>query len=300
LTGPIPSEIGKCVSLQRLYLHDNELTGNIPAEIGNLVELTNLYFYGNQINGSIPVEIGKLTKLTHIWGFRNMLTGAIPDEIGNLTNLQVLHLYSNRLTGRIPNSIGKLLNLKSLYLHKNFLTGAPNSLSTLTAFKILFPNPMSSIPYDVFAQNPSAGLSPTNWTNLLDVPVLSKRQLTSALSMDGLIAMCPLNNVQDANVPAGCIAGIYNKYCLNLSDLGTCQSAYDTVVTASIFKPLSVCAAWNSGPRSLACAGAINNFKFTLPYMTLESSHASDFAKTIFGSQKYAPCMNTRVVKCIW
>jgi len=194
-----------------------------------------------------------------------------------------------------------LRNLETLALQNNQLTGVPSSISKLYyTQKYLFPNPMTQVPYDVFAQIPAAGLSPTNWTNFLNIPVLSKRQQSSSLSSDELYQMCPLNNVQNASVPAGCVAGIYNKYCLNLSNLGPCQSSYDTVVKASYFKPLGVCAAWKSGPKSLICANAIQNFTAVVNYMILTSTHASDFAKTIFGSQKYAPCVPTANVTCIW
>jgi len=221
--------------------------------------------------------------------------------MGKLGRIVNIGLSYNQLSGNIPSEMGNLRTLQTLYLHNNALTGVPSSISNLTTTsKFLFPNPMSSIPYDVFAQNPSAGLTETNWTNLLEIPVLSKRQLTSSLSTDELIAMCPLNNVQDASVPAGCVAGIYQKYCLNLKDLGNCHNSYNTVVAASFFKPLGVCAAWKFGPRSSTCVNAILSFKYALPYMTLTSTHASDFATTIFGSQKYAPCVNTDTVKCIW
>jgi hypothetical protein len=112
--------------------------------------------------------------------------------------------------------------------------------------------------------------------------------------------MCPLNNVQNKDVPAGCVAGIYNKYCLNLTDLGKCQESYDTVVSASIFKPLAVCAAWKFGPKSFTCADQVAKFSVALDYVTLGSTHARSFVSTIFGSQKYAPCVSTSTVKCIW
>jgi hypothetical protein len=188
-------------------------------------------------------------------------------------NLPRLFLHFNELSGVIPSSIGNMSKLQYLRLYSNKLTGVPNSLSNLASTeKVLFPNPMSTIPYDVFAQNPSAGLSPTNWTNLFSIPVRAKRQITSALSTEELFKMCPLNNVRDSNVPAGCVVGIYNKFCLNLSDLSACQSSYDTVVAASYFKSLGVCAAWKSGPKSFACASAITSFRVVLDFMTLTSS----------------------------
>lgn len=42
LTGSIPSEIGKCVKLTTLQLHNNKLSGKIPATIWNLVNLKQL------------------------------------------------------------------------------------------------------------------------------------------------------------------------------------------------------------------------------------------------------------------
>jgi hypothetical protein len=159
---------------------------------------------------------------------------------------------------------------------------------------------MSDIPYDLVATQPSSVLSPTNWTFILDNKPLTKRQQSSSLSTDQLLAMCPLNNVQNADVPAGCVAGIYNKYCLNVSNLGQCQASYDLVVASSIFKPLGVCAAWKSGFRSSTCTSAITSFRVSLDYITLTPTHAQDFVNKIFGSKVYAPCYPTETVKCFW
>lgn len=254
------------------------------------------------LRGPIPKEIGKLTNLTSLDLGSNQLNGSIPSEIGLLSKLRHLSLNENNLSGQVPSQIGNLKSLKKLFLHKNQLTGVPSSLSTLNSVEkmVLFPNPMSVIPYDVFVQNPAAALSPTNWTTLLQVPVFSKRQMTSTLSAASLYQMCPLNQIQNKEVVAGCIAGIYNNFCRISSALAECHSAYNQVVSQSYFSPLLVCAAWKNGPSSSACSQAILNFYVPLDYMTLRSVQANDFVSTIFRSPTYAPCFPSSILKCNW
>jgi hypothetical protein len=301
LTGPIPAEIWNLKNLQTIDFGRNSLTGSIPKEVGNLINIKTLSLYVNRLSGPIPKELGNLTNLEVCYFNDNQFSGSLPKEVGNLKSIQYLTFGANQLSGLIPSEVGNLKTLKAITLHANQFTGVPSSLSQLTTTtKVIFPNPMSQVPYDLFAQNPGSTLTPTNWTNLLNIPVLQKRQSSSPLSTEELLAMCPLNNVQNKDVPAGCVAGIYNKYCLDLKNLGKCQESYDTVVSASIFKPLGGCAAWKFGPKSLTCAEQVAKFRVALDYITLDSTHARSFVSTIFGSQKYAPCVSTSTVRCIW
>jgi len=299
LTGPIPSEIGNLVKLQDLKLCGNSLSGPIPKEIGKMEKLEEIMLHYNQLSGSIPVEIGTLKILKKLRIAYNKLNGSIPKDLGKLANLENLELHFNQLSGLIPTEIGNLPNLKLIWLNNNQLTGVPNSISALKdkAQLVLLPNPMSTIPYDVFARNPAVSLSTTNWTNLLDTPVLMKRQMSSTMSGEDLYQLCPLNDVRNSEVVAGCVSGIYNKFCKNLSNLGPCQSAYDTIVSQSYFAPLGVCAAWKSGPKSSKCTSAISTFRVRLDFMTLTASHARDFVSSIFGSKTYAPCSSG---SCQW
>jgi Leucine-rich repeat (LRR) protein len=58
LTGTIPTELGNlAVTLDRLWLYQNQLVGTIPTELGNLARMQFLYFEGNQLSGSMPAEI---------------------------------------------------------------------------------------------------------------------------------------------------------------------------------------------------------------------------------------------------
>ena len=115
----------------------------------------------------------------------------------------------------------------------------------------IFPNPMSSIPYDV-VRNASIGtLSDVTWTAFLSTTaVLKKRQLLSSvasITTEELVKMCPLNNVVGADVAACCVSGIYRSYCMNPANstlLAQCHDAYNRAFGASYFKPLGdVCPA---------------------------------------------------------
>jgi Leucine-rich repeat (LRR) protein len=188
------------------------LTGTIPASFQNLKKLYDLNLAGNNLSGEIPSGLGSLSELQIINLGVNALSGPIPDSLGNLIKLNNLNLWSNKLTGFIPATFGNLINLQKLYLHGNQLIGAPSSLSKLKITEmVLFPNPMSTIPYDVFAQNPADALSPTNWTQLLSIRTLRKRSQTSSMTTEELVAMCPLNQYRNAGVAAGCLAGIYTN-----------------------------------------------------------------------------------------
>jgi len=299
----IPGVTASGTTVTAIQWGNSGLYGAIPKDIGKLSYLQLLYLGGNRLTGQIPIEIGNLSELLQLGLSDNLLTGPIPKEIGKLLKLRRLYAKHNQLSGVIPTEIGNLSNMTFLFLNDNKLTGAPSSLSKLrkTAEKmVILPNPMSAIPYDVFSVNPAAVLSPTNWTTLLNVPVLYKRTLTSSMSALELYQLCPLNDFTNKEVVAGCVAGIYNNLCKDKADLVPCQSAYDKVVSQSYFAPLGVCAAWKFGPKSFPCQEAIYNFVVKLDYITLTRTHANDFVTSTLASKTYAPCTTTSTVTCKW
>jgi Leucine-rich repeat (LRR) protein len=305
LTGPLPSFITSLTSLRMLDLKGNQLTGSIPANIGDLTQMGNLVLAGNQFSGPIPESITKLIKLGFLNLGYNQLSGPIPGNIGDLKSLSYLYLNNNNLTGYIPSSMGALTGAQYLYLQDNQLTGFPAALSSMSRFSLrIFPNPMSDIPYD-FVKPLSLGiLSSVTVTAFMNTPVTNlkrKRQFLSGqapVTTDELIAMCPLNNVFGQDVAAGCIAGVYYKYCSNPWDsdlLSQCHDVYNRVFAASIFKSLGeVCPAWKKGPLSASCASAIRSFSYsgTLSgyQVQLGPMHAQELVKTIIGQPRYAPC----------
>ena len=124
------------------------------------------------------------------------------------------------------------------------------------------------------------------------------------MSVDDLFALCPLNDVMNPELPAGCIAGLYKKFCTDVDTyekLSVCQDIYDQVFGASIFNSIGqVCPAWRNGPRSLKCKSTLKNFKVDLGYMTVTSEHASNLTSVILGSTKFAPCYDVGGITCRW
>jgi hypothetical protein len=166
---------------------------------------------------------------------------------------------------------------------------------------------MSSVPYNNVARASIGTLSTVTWTPFWNTPVIKKRQqlaTTVPVSTEELLRLCQLNNVQSSDVGAGCVAGIYNKYCTNPSNptlLKQCHDLYDQVFSASVFKPLGdVCPAWKKGPLSFSCANAVNAFSAVIfigndpegnpTYLPLGRNMAREVVKNIFGQPKFAPC----------
>ncbi|KAL3523123.1 hypothetical protein ACH5RR_015957 [Cinchona calisaya] len=123
LNGQIPSSLGECSQLQKLYLAHNKFTGVIPKEIGKLKALDLLYLDYNSLEGIIPREIGNLTRMKLLDFSHNNITGLIPREISNLYNLEVLNWKSNRLIGSIPIEIFNLSRIRVIALGSNQLLG---------------------------------------------------------------------------------------------------------------------------------------------------------------------------------
>ena len=167
LTGPIPSELGQLMALERLTLAGNPLTGVIPAEIGQLANLTFLRLGDTALSGQLPPELGQLTQLQELdlgatGKGRGRLTGPLPAELGQLSSLRRLDLRSNdfteippelgqltqleeldlgwnKLTGPIPPELGNLIQLHTLHLGHNRLTGPiPPELGRLHNLSALF------------------------------------------------------------------------------------------------------------------------------------------------------------------
>jgi len=261
----------------------------------------------NQLSGPIPPGVGNLRNLNTLTFSANPLNGSIPETLGNLQSLTYLSLSGIGLTGPIPSSLGTLRFLQKLFLHNNQLTGYPKALRA--AEMIIFPNPMSDVPYDVVMPASVGALSTVTWNAFLNTPVsLRKRQLISSgaiISAAELYATCPLSSITELS--AGCIAGIYNKFCTNPADatlLARCHDAYNQVFSVSQFKALAdVCFAWKIGPNSASCKRAVSAFTGSLSQsgitISLTSVHAEELRKNIFSSIRYAPCPISSP-KCVW
>ncbi len=130
LIGTIP-DLSALISLQKIYLGDNQLTGSIP-NLSSLTDLTYISIWDNQLTGSIP-DLSNLTNLETLDLSSNQLTGAVPN-LSALTTLTQIILANNQLTGSIPNLNPSVIDLR---LHNNQLSGTIPTLSTLTSLDIL-------------------------------------------------------------------------------------------------------------------------------------------------------------------
>ncbi|TKW22984.1 hypothetical protein SEVIR_4G263500v4 [Setaria viridis] len=85
-----------------LNFSNNLLTGTIPREIGRLVTLQVLDLSRNNLSGGIPPELSNLARLQVLILRRNRLTGPIPPALNQLNFLAVFSVSYNDLEGAIP------------------------------------------------------------------------------------------------------------------------------------------------------------------------------------------------------
>ena len=60
------------------------MTGSIPLELGRLVSLTHLAVDQNRLTGPIPSKLGQLSNLRQLWLRENELAGPLPLSLANL------------------------------------------------------------------------------------------------------------------------------------------------------------------------------------------------------------------------
>ena len=123
LTGPLP-ELGQCLSLERIELHNNSFSGSLSTLLGNLSNLRTLSLGYNELTGSVPNEIERLSELKILSLGNNSITGTIPIGLSQLSELEFLDLWGNQFQGSIEsNGSNSFPKLESAYLHDNLFTG---------------------------------------------------------------------------------------------------------------------------------------------------------------------------------
>ncbi|OEL13910.1 putative LRR receptor-like serine/threonine-protein kinase, partial [Dichanthelium oligosanthes] len=123
LVGPLPSEVGNLVNIEKLSLSGNKLSGEIPDTIGNCRVMEFLIIHDNSFQGSIPATLKNMAGLTILNLMNNKLNGSIPSNLGSLADLQELYLAHNNLSGSIPELLGNSTSLLRLDLSFNSLQG---------------------------------------------------------------------------------------------------------------------------------------------------------------------------------
>lgn len=106
-----------------LVLSENQLTGSLPFEVGKLVTLGYMDISKNRLSGEIPASLGSCESLEHLYLDGNFFQGPISESLKPLRALQDLNLSHNNLTGQIPKFLGDFKLLQSLDLSFNDLEG---------------------------------------------------------------------------------------------------------------------------------------------------------------------------------
>lgn len=122
--GTFPGEVGRCPSLRRMIISNNNLSGTVPNNLTVNTGILYLDMKMNSLEGSIPPSLGLWKNITFLDMSYNQFSGAIPAEFGKLSELHVLILSSNRLTGNIPSELGNCSKIFKLDLSRNSFTGS--------------------------------------------------------------------------------------------------------------------------------------------------------------------------------
>ena len=101
-TGPIPTSMRNCRSLQGVWLQRNELTGNVFEGFGVDPSVWYIDLSYNRFDGELTSNLADCQNLTLLRIVGNNITGRIPSQIGQLTQLEKLDLSSNQLEEEMP------------------------------------------------------------------------------------------------------------------------------------------------------------------------------------------------------
>ncbi|KDP38865.1 hypothetical protein JCGZ_05022 [Jatropha curcas] len=115
--GTLPSEIGNLFNLNELYVSENSLTGKIPNELGKCNSLEILFMNGNNFQGTFPSSFASLRGLRILDLSPNNLSGKIPEYLEKLS-LEYLNLSFNNFEGEIPIK-GVFANASAIFVEGN-------------------------------------------------------------------------------------------------------------------------------------------------------------------------------------
>ncbi|KAI8016074.1 MDIS1-interacting receptor like kinase 2, partial [Camellia lanceoleosa] len=118
LSGSIPSELGKLISLVDLRFFENKFTSSISPKLDNLTHLQIFDIAINNLTGHLPQSICLSGSLVRLIAPNNNLTGDITKSLRNCSYLHRVRLEQNQFTGDISEVFGVLPNL--LYIDLSF------------------------------------------------------------------------------------------------------------------------------------------------------------------------------------
>ncbi|KAH9768481.1 protein kinase domain-containing protein [Citrus sinensis] len=124
LSGTIPPQLMDLTSLSvGLDLSRNQLVGSLPTEVGKLINLEILFISRNMLECEILSTLGSCIKLEQLKLGGNLFQGPIPLSLSSLRGLRVLDLSQNNISGEIPKFLVELQLVQNLNLSYNDLEG---------------------------------------------------------------------------------------------------------------------------------------------------------------------------------
>ncbi|XP_057797774.1 receptor-like protein 19 [Salvia miltiorrhiza] len=124
-------------SLERLYLHSNQLKGELHLPIPPSSQLSSISLANNSLNGSIPTSLCTATQLSLLDLSGNILSGGIPPCLIEL-NIGVINLGRNNINSSIPDNFPQDCQLGYLDLNNNTLEGKiPKSLERCFGLQLM-------------------------------------------------------------------------------------------------------------------------------------------------------------------
>ncbi|CAH9116544.1 unnamed protein product, partial [Cuscuta europaea] len=143
LGGELGTELGSFSSIKIIDLSNNHIGGAIPSKLP--LTLEKLFLSDNNFTGNIPDSLSSLHNLSAMSLNNNHLSGKIPDSFEGLVHLVNLDLFSNNLSGRLPPSLGNL-SLVTLHLQNNQLSGTLDVIQDLPLTELNIENNQFSGP----------------------------------------------------------------------------------------------------------------------------------------------------------
>ncbi|TYH74847.1 hypothetical protein ES332_D05G431800v1 [Gossypium tomentosum] len=118
LTGELPVAVENLKHLGEFYVSQNRLSGWLPNSLGKCASLEYLYLDGNLFGGSIPSSLSSLRGLVELDVSGNNLSGGIPEFLVTFGELKYLNLSFNDFEGVIP-SEGVFKNASATFVEGN-------------------------------------------------------------------------------------------------------------------------------------------------------------------------------------
>ncbi|XP_019639618.1 PREDICTED: uncharacterized protein LOC109481477 [Branchiostoma belcheri] len=200
--------------LKRLNLSDNHISDLPDGVFSNLTSLERLYLSVNNIS-SLPAEVfSHLTRLKEL-DLSNNRIADLPDGIfSNLTSLLWLSLYNNNISSLPAGVFSHVTRLKGLYLSDNHIAYLPDGVfSNLTRLEWLHlsNNNISRLPAGVFSHLTRLWRLDLSDNHIADLP-------------DGVFSHLPrlyrlnLSDNHIADLPDGIFSTLTNSIHLDLSN----------------------------------------------------------------------------------